>query len=262
VEHPLRAFSKNIFSQFGEDGILEEIFKRLNFTDQPQWCVEFGAWDGKLYSNTFNFVSSHGWRAVYIEADSTKFTDLQKTARDWPNIIPIHAFVVPEAGDEQSLERLLSKTPIPKDFALLSIDVDSYDLDIWESLHGYSPAVVVIEVESSFPPGILIRYDHIKGVNHFKDYWAGNSFSATVAVGKEKGYQCVCHTGNVIFVRNDLVHKIGLDQRYLLYPELSFDPKWYRLDFEPRTGVRYHFRELTLSLLSRCTRLLSRQTVE
>ena len=36
---------RNIFSQFGEDGAIEKIFQILGEGDQ--WCVEFGAWDGR-----------------------------------------------------------------------------------------------------------------------------------------------------------------------------------------------------------------------
>ena len=42
---PLINFCKNIFSQNGEDGIIEEIIKRLELKDLE--VCEFGAWDGK-----------------------------------------------------------------------------------------------------------------------------------------------------------------------------------------------------------------------
>ena len=44
-------FKKNVFSQNGEDGIIEELIKRLEIKNLE--VCEFGAWDGKLYSNTF-----------------------------------------------------------------------------------------------------------------------------------------------------------------------------------------------------------------
>ena len=50
-------FKKNIYSQNGEDGILEEILKKLNIKKNG-WCCEFGAWDGKHGSNTFNLVKN------------------------------------------------------------------------------------------------------------------------------------------------------------------------------------------------------------
>jgi hypothetical protein len=53
----LNKFGKNKYSQNGEDGIIEIILSKLNIYNFDKClCVEFGAWDGKLYSNTFNLV--------------------------------------------------------------------------------------------------------------------------------------------------------------------------------------------------------------
>ena len=55
-------------SQGGEDGILEEIFRRIpvsaNQTAKRRWCVEFGAWDGVHLSNTRQLLKSKEWGAV------------------------------------------------------------------------------------------------------------------------------------------------------------------------------------------------------
>ena len=59
---------KNIYSQNGEDGILEEVLKKLDLVKNG-WCCEFGAWDGKYGSNTFNLVKNFSYRAIYIESD-------------------------------------------------------------------------------------------------------------------------------------------------------------------------------------------------
>src|SRR6185437_11729185 len=50
----LGRFAKTVTSQDGEDGVLAEIFARLKI--ERGWCVEFGAWDGKFHSNTWDLV--------------------------------------------------------------------------------------------------------------------------------------------------------------------------------------------------------------
>ncbi len=213
----LLKFRNNKYSQNGEDGVLEFIFQKIKkFLPDQKWCVEFGAWDGKHLSNTFNLVSQ-GWNAVYIEGDQEKFDDLLLTVKEWPKVRPINKFVSHEKDSKNRLEVLLGKTEIPTDYELLSIDIDSYDLDLWMSYPG-SPKVVVIEIDSKILPGIYRWYN-----GGTKD---GNSFSSTLSVAKNKGYELVCHTGNMIFVRNDLVKEIGLDSKFLDYPEKLFIEDW------------------------------------
>ena len=103
----LLEFKKNVFSQNGEDGILEYIFEKLSdLLPSEKWCVEFGAWDGKHLSNTFNLVKKD-WNAVYIEGDSEKYNDLLKTTESYPKIVPINAMVGFEESDTNKLDNLL-----------------------------------------------------------------------------------------------------------------------------------------------------------
>ena len=48
----LEKYKKNFYSQSGEDGIINEILKRLNlYSRKNKWCCEFGAWDTTLMLN-------------------------------------------------------------------------------------------------------------------------------------------------------------------------------------------------------------------
>ena len=64
-----------------------------------------------------------------IEGDDEKYKELIKTSKKHKNIIPINKFVMPN-GDN-SLDNILEENDFPIDFDLLSIDVDSNDLEIW-----------------------------------------------------------------------------------------------------------------------------------
>lgn len=235
----LNQFQFNIHSQNGEDGVIEEIFKRLEIKNgSDKWCVEFGAWDGIHLSNTFALVEKD-WRAVYIEGVAERYQDLLSTTKNYPHIVPIQAFVSRYTNEENPLEKLLKQTQIPKEFELLSIDIDSYDLDVWESMTYYMPKVVIIELNSHIPPGIVWK--------HSADT-PGNSFSAVLEFAKQKGYTLVCHTGNAFFVRNDLVEKINLEPQYIKHPELLFlyeylnDSPWLpnkRLKIQTHKGLKF-----------------------
>lgn len=214
---PLDESRFNVYSQNGEDGIIAEIFRRIGIS--AGWLVEFGAWDGIYLSNTYRIIQQHEtFQAVYIEGDADKFNDLRCTAKSLSGrLIPIHAFV--QAKGELSLDNILFQTPLPSDFELLSIDVDGMDYQIWEALQRYSPKIVVIEINSSIPPDEEQIHD---------DSRQGSSFKSTLRLGQTKGYTCVCHTGNLIFVRNEVMLRIGLNKKYLEHPELLFDPAWLK----------------------------------
>ena len=97
----------------------------------------------------------------------------------------------------------MQKTSIPIDFDVLSIDIDSYDYQVWKSLKNYTPKIVIIEIHSGINPYVN---DHI----HTPGRFDGTSFFPMLKLGIEKGYQLVCHTGNMIFIRNELYDLLGL----------------------------------------------------
>lgn len=69
-------YRHNKYSQNGEDGILEYMLQRLpNLT---KWACEFGACDGKRFSNTFHLVETRHYNAVYIESDPSSYVELLK----------------------------------------------------------------------------------------------------------------------------------------------------------------------------------------
>ena len=84
-------------SQNGEDGVLEEIFKRLGI--KIGWFVDVGAWDGEHLSNTFKLLEREGWWGVGIEVDEGRYNGLVRTANAHPGrLYPVWKKVVLEEG--------------------------------------------------------------------------------------------------------------------------------------------------------------------
>lgn len=229
-------YEKRHYSKNGEDGILEEIFNRLNI--YHGWFAEIGTWDGRYLSNSY-FLFRKGWRGVYLEGDPEKISRLNKTALQHPGVM----FVVPqnvEVSGQNQLDSLLSRTEIPKHFQLLSISIDSFDWWIWNSLQNYQPDVVVIDVNSQYPPGIeYVQPPDFKAkpFNPFfrtspihQDLKSGASFTSLVKLGEKKGYKVVSHliflTGSLIFVREELAQKLALNG-ILDHPEWAFNNNWF-----------------------------------
>jgi len=208
---PALAYRKNVYSQNGEDGIFQELLRRIE--NPSNWVCEFGAWDGKQCSNTFHLVKQ-GYNAIYIEGREDYFQDLLKTCEEYPRIRPIHTMVAHEG--EGILDNILDQTDIPIDFDILSIDIDSYDYQVWRSVQTYSPKFVIIEINSVISP-LNMNHIHNEGIE-------GTSFLPMVELGISKGYTLICHTGNLIFVRNNLVH---LYQDLIISPYECYRSSWW-----------------------------------
>jgi hypothetical protein len=193
---------KNVYSQSGEDGIIEKILDTLPVRDK--WCVEFGAWDGKYLCNVCNLIENKDYGAVLIEANTTKFVELQENYREASNIFPINEFVGFEPDD--NLDKLLKTTPIPLDFDFLSIDIDGNDYHVWKVVSQYRPKVVCIEFNDTIPPEI----DFVQEAN--PNVSQGSSITAIVRLGKEKGYELISVVGcNAIMVENAYLEMFGID---------------------------------------------------
>ena len=63
--------------------------------------------------------------------------------------------MVDHNDSSNSLDDLLKQTDIPNDFDILSIDIDTYDYQVWKSLKVYKSKIVIIEINSSVKVNIL-----------------------------------------------------------------------------------------------------------
>jgi hypothetical protein len=202
----LLAYRRDVASQFGEDGIIEKIFSIISERDptRGRWAVEFGAWDGQFCSNTLNLIKNHGWSAVLIEANRKKFAELTTFHASRTNVHCLNRFV--NLGGRDTLDNILSETPIPQTFDLLSIDIDGADYHVWKSLDRYRPGVVVIEFNPCIPKDIEFIQVPDMTVQH------GTSILAMTKLAKRKGYELVCiNQENAFFVDRKYFSLFGIE---------------------------------------------------
>lgn len=183
----------NVKSQFGEDGIIAKIFEILPRERQNHWSCEFGAWDGKHCSNTYNLLMNAGWQGVLIEANPRKFRDLRETYRGVDRAVLLNEFV--QFSGANTLDDILARTAIPKDFDLLSIDIDGNDYHILASLRIYRPKVIVIEFNPTIPDNIAYIQEPDPRRQH------GSSLRAITELARQKDYELICvNAENAFFV--------------------------------------------------------------
>lgn len=186
----LLRYARNVHSQFGEDGIIEKI---VSMIPVAEWCVEFGAWEGKHFSNTHLLLSRKGWSGVLVESDPEKFKDLLRTYGGNERIACLNRKVGFEGDDV--LDNILAETPIPSNFGILSIDIDGNDYHVWKSFTRYRPSLVVIEFNNTIPNCVDFAQEADNAVNQ------GSSLLALCRLGKSKGYELIAVTDfNAFFV--------------------------------------------------------------
>jgi hypothetical protein len=198
----LQKYKNNVTSQCGEDGIIEKILDTIGETNK--WCVELGAWNGKHFSNSWSLINMHGWSAVLIEGENKKFLELDQLYSENSNVYTVNTFV-DIYNDDNSLDTILSGTPIPEYFDFLCIDIDGCDWHIWDSLDNYHPRIVLIEFNPTIPNNVYFVQDKNIKINH------GSSLRAMIELGKNKGYELVATTEwNAFFVRREDFSKFDI----------------------------------------------------
>lgn len=201
----LKDFGYNIESQWGEDGILEELFKRIG--EGNKTCIEFGAYDGPHLSNTWNLWFNKKWKALLIEGNPSRANKLKEYTKSHPHVKAIEAFVA-NSGDK-SIESIIDKEwkGTPK-IDLISIDIDGNEYYILESLEKYKPRVIVIEYNPTIPP-------HLEIIQK-PDQYFGSSASSITKLAEKKGYKLVEMVGTNCFFVQDAEYGKVYDREYMV----------------------------------------------
>ena len=95
-----------VFSQFGEDGVLLEIFRRIGTTNK--YFVEVGVEDGEE-CNSRILREYFGWNGVLFDSGYSR-----------PEINLYQEFIT-----EQKINEVLERLNVPKEPDLASMDIDS-----------------------------------------------------------------------------------------------------------------------------------------
>jgi len=171
----LRSHERRVYSQNGEDGVLERIFECIGTTNRK--FVEFGAWDGRELSNTAHLRLSHGWTGLLMEGEPERSSDL------------VHQ----EFVTAENVEELFAKYRVPEVFDLLSIDIDGNEYWVWKAIESFRPRVVVIEYNVFFGTRVSKTMPYDSGHRWDKTWFHGASLLALHKLGRRKGYALV-HT--------------------------------------------------------------------
>lgn len=202
--------------QFGEQGMLIEIFRRMG---KPNWrCVEIGAGTGVPPLNlTLAPFVKHGLTVDAYEVDDSARATLEETYKDAKNLKPHGTKVTPENVD----------LVVPDETGLVVLDVDGAEFYILQAM-GARPAVLVVEHEARSEPGEpglvppleLCGYRTISGTKVCLQ--ADEHAIRTLA--ESMGYTMVARTKcNGIYVRADVANLLAMGPDSTATPGLKLN---------------------------------------
>ena len=193
-----------VFSQFGDDGIIDYLIERLGVPRAFERFVEIGVEDYREANTRFLLVNRN-WSGLIVDRTDAHVRRLRGTSLMWRH--DLHA--VTELVDRDNVADLLQRHGFAENLGLLSIDVDGNDYWIWEAVSA-EPLIVVVEYNSLFGADRAVTSPYERGFDraraHFSNLYWGASLKALALLGERKGYRLVGANSagnNVYFVRRD-----------------------------------------------------------
>lgn len=188
-----------VYSQFGEDGYIRDIFSRIG--ESGQTFLEFGIEDGT--QNTTRFLLERGWTGVWVEGSEDFARKATETFHEFiaaGKLKVIHEFVTAE-----NVNSILDENGVANAFDFISVDLDQNTSHIWRVLNRVA-RVACVEYNASVPPGIAVEvpYDPARswdGTNHY-----GASLKTMELIGHMHGMSligCDFPGVNAFFVNSD-----------------------------------------------------------
>ena len=192
----LWASEMSVFSQNGEDGILFEIFQRLQI-DVGNF-IEIGC--SYHESNCIFLAEMLGWNGTFIDGSKYQSEKLKNRFKFNESVTVLKEFVTPENIN------IVTCNSDAKNLDLLSLDVDGNEYYLFEKLD-VKPKCIVIEYNSShkIDPEFIQKSD-VKKWDGTAKFGVGHK--ALEKLAKSKGYEVVYYdyTGvNAFLIREDLL---------------------------------------------------------
>lgn len=233
-----------IYSQNGEDGVIDTIFSIIGVTNKIAVEIgvsvtatdEHGDYISNRLENNTAALADNDWRLYWFDIIE-------------PFITPINCTFTNKFLTKDNIVESFEENCIPIEFDLLSIDIDSNDYYLRDALKGYSPRVVISEYNGCFDASVeyVMPYDEDYIWPGTTDREYGVSLKSLTKQADELGYDLVyCEKKgvNAFFVRKDIN----------VFKPLTSEEAWVRLWWSGRTRDRTSLNNVFSAVLQRlCT---------
>ena len=213
-----------VFSQTDEDGIINEIFKRIGTTNKK--FLEFGVNASK---NNTTFLLLNNWTGVWLEISPLKIIRIKNKYK-----IPLKnnsLRIYKKKITAENINKVIKSLQLKGVIDLFSIDIDGNELYLLNKLSQIRPRVIVVEYNSKFPPPFKKSIKYSPNFIWKYDDYLGSSLQLLVDNLKKKNYALVgCNISgvNAFFVKKELLKN----------------------NFPKDTSAKFHYQQFRVGLIN------------
>ena len=205
----IREAEFTVYSQFGEDGILQYLI--ANLPGIPHLLVEIGVQDYEECNSRY-LVSADNWSGLVVDSGTAHIETIDDLGLRWRFGLQARSVWV----TRDNVVQIIHEAGCADELGLLSLDIDGNDYWVLESLISgpshISPTIVVVEYNSIFGPdravSVPYREDFDRAQAHSSHLYYGASLAAFHHVLTAQGYRLTGSNSagnNAFFVRTDAV---------------------------------------------------------
>jgi hypothetical protein len=235
-----------VFSQNGEDGIIQYLIKSLKLKNIK--FVEIGTED-YIESNTRYIFETMRCDGLIIDPLSNLEKKIKANLKNfWKNNLKIHNNFV----NSQNIIKILKRNEFQNDIDLFSIDIDGIDYWIIKKLRPEISKIFVAEYNAYFGPELEITVPNIKNFNrnsyHYSNLCWGVSLKSLIKIMVEKNYTFVGTNNfrnNAFFISNQYINQIKIRKPNIKNLSEFTDAK-YNENRNKFGNLTYHHEKLSI----------------
>ena len=210
----------SVYSQNGEDGIIDFLLHILDLSAYPRAFVEFGE-ENYTESNTRFLLKLRNFQGLVIDGSQANIDYIKRDEVYWKHDLHAKCAFITKDNINAIIQEWLDSRDLDN-VALLSIDIDGNDYYVWENLTCIAPAIVVIEYNAIFGATQSVSIPYREDFDRFKAHYSGLYFGASIRalidLGSHKGYAFVGADSsgtNLFFVKREILKNT---QPFRIYP--------------------------------------------
>jgi len=196
-----------VFSQWGEDGIIEWLVSRL--PGIPQSFIEFGVQDFRE-SNCRFLLQHRNWRGLVMDGNSENMAAVRAHPKHWRHDLhAVAAFIT-----RDNIDDLIRDNGFAGEIGILSIDLDGNDYWVLDTIRSVDPWILICEYNAVFGDTLplSIPYDEafVRENAHPSCLYWGTSVAAIEHWASRRGYVLLGSNragNNAFLVRRDVAER-------------------------------------------------------